>query len=305
MRMSAGSTVLVLAMWVAMNACTLSNTMIVDDVLVETPHGAVFLQHAEDGWFRTAHPFDLSSSVLATVFRGVRVQVSSTETIPWDRVFSDEDTEFLSPLMSTALSKATKRQVVGFRVVHELDGRQETTGGILYVQGRLLHLTLTQYRAQHDRSESGGTAARLHPNPTGLNQQQIKFSPETAKRSSRHEQPDVTVAPPLISLVLDYGALIEGVALPLISIRAQPIRQGKTSLFQQILEPAFPTTGSSTSDERQTPSPDESHTIQVPSSGKDGELDALKEEVRRLQRRLSELEGDTQGTKQPEPWFRY
>ena len=171
-------------MGVVISACAFTTTKVVENVLVETPRGAVFLQHAEDGWFRTAHPFALSPEVLTTVFRGVHVQPASIDAASGSRVFSDEDAEFLSPLMSTALSKATTHQVVGFRVRHDVDGGQETTAGFVYVQGRLLHLTLTHFLARPDRAEPDGRSQKLNPNPMGLDQKQITFRPEAASRSS-------------------------------------------------------------------------------------------------------------------------
>ena len=288
-------------MGLAMGACALTNAKVVDHVLVDTPHGTVFLQNAEDGWFKTAHPFDLSSEVLATVFQGVQVQPSATDTGPGNRVFSDEDSEFLSPLIRAALSKATRRQVVGFRVVHDLAGGLETTGGFLYIQGRLLHLTLTYYRARQDGSGPDVVAPRLHPNPTGLDQQQITFTPESARRSHRHEQPDVIDLPPLASLVLDYEALIEGVALPPGRVRSRPLRSDKASVIQQIAVPMFPVSKAPVSHDRPAPSNDASWTIQPPVAENGSDLETLKEEVRRLQRRLSDLEGNTKRTKQPNP----
>lgn len=301
MHISAVSRLLVCVMSVTIGACAVSNAKVMNDVLVDTPHGTVFLQNAEDGWFKTAHPFDLSPNVLATVFQGVHVRRSATDPGPGNRVFSDEDSEFLSPLMSAALSKATRRQVVGFRVAHDLEGGLETTSGFLYIQGRLLHLTLTHYRARRYRSVVDVATHRLYPNPTGLDQQQITFTPESVRRSHRHEQPDVTVAPPLASLVLDYEALIEGAPSRAASVRAHPIRQKTTSVFQQLMEPAFPINGASVSRDSRTPSMNTRDTTQQPGLGQDDELNALKKEVRRLHRRLSEFEADTQRTKQPEP----
>ncbi|MBX3324928.1 MAG: hypothetical protein U0223_09500 [Nitrospira sp.] len=296
-------TLVATVMGLLLTACTFSQAFtrskVPDEVFVDIPRGAVFFQTGEDGWFRTTHPFDLSSELLAAVFRGIHVQISPTNPDPGERAFSDEDTDLLSPLMSIALSKATKSQVVGFRVLHELDGRQETTGGILYIQGRLLHLTLTHYRARHDDSETGVVIHRLNPNPMELNQSQITFTPEAVRRSSRHEQPDVIDCPSLASLVLDYDALIEGMKLPKISIQAHPIHQEKASLFQQILDSAFPANEVPSFHNRSILSKDVRRTIQVPSSVKEGELKALKEEMRRLQQKLSELEGNAPTPKQP------
>ncbi|MBK8275163.1 MAG: hypothetical protein IPK92_04830 [Nitrospira sp.] len=287
------------ALYLITGACAFAKSRTVDEVLVDNPHGAVFLQKAEDGWFRTAHPFDLSPEVLSTVFQGVGVLVSSTDRATDHRLFSDEEAEFLSTQISAALSKATKSQVVGFRVMHDMEGRQEATGGIFYVQGRLLHLTLTHYRARHEHSERTDKLGRSHSNPTGLAKHQIVFSPESAKRSSRNEQPDVIASPPLASLVLDYEALITESSLSPASVHSRPIRPDKASVFQQIVEPMFPMNGDPASHDGRTILDEASHATLAPAAGKEGEIEALKEEVRILQRRLSQLDGELQKSKKP------
>lgn len=251
--------ILASVMWLVTSACSLIQAKIVDEVLVDGPQGAVLLQKAEDGWFGTAHPLSLSPAVVSSVFQGVQVQTSLIDKAPGERVFSDKDIEFLTPLVRTALSKATKSQVVGFRVLRDTESRQETTGGILYIQGRLLHLTLTHYRAQQEGMGQDGALRRLAPNPTGLEKHQITFSPEAARLSSRNEQPDVTAATPLASLVLDYETLTVGSPRPS-TLNAVPV--------------------------------DENRESQVPVMKKETEteLESLKEEMRQLQRRLDDLD---------------
>lgn len=281
------------------SACVFAKSKSVDEVLVDNPHGAVFLQKAEDGWFRTAHPFDLSPEVLSAVFQGVGVLASSADRTTDHRIFSDEEAEFLGAQISAALSKASKNQVVGFRVVQGMEGRQEATGGIFYVQGRLLHLTLTHYRVRHEHSERTDGWGHSHTNPTGLAKHQIVFSPESAKRSSRNEQPDVIASPPLASLVLDYEALITGSSISPTSVHSHPIRPGKVSIFRQIVEPMFPMNSAPASHDGRTVLDKASQDTLAPVPGKEGELEALKEEVRILQRRLSELDGELQKSKKP------
>ena len=238
---------------------TLLQTNVADEVLVDSPRGAVLLQKAEDGWFKTAHPLSLNPVVLSSVFRGVQVQTSTTGKASPERVFSDEDIEFLTPQIRTALTKADKRQVVGFRVVHGTDAGDAITGGILYVQGRLLHLTFTHYRAQQEGASQDSASRRLIPNPTGLHRGQISFTPEAARRSSRNEQQDVTAATPLASLVLDYETLIAGSVRPS-TPNATPVDENRDS---------------------QAP---------VMKKEKETELESLKEEMRQLQRRLDDLD---------------
>ncbi|MFZ1804726.1 MAG: hypothetical protein WAU05_12435 [Nitrospira sp.] len=246
-------------MWLVTSACSLIQSKIVDEVLVDGPQGAVLLQKAEDGWFGTAHPLSLSPAVVSSVFQGVQVQTSLIDKAPGERVFSDKDIEFLTPLVRTALSKATKSQVVGFRVLHDTESRQETTGGILYIQGRLLHLTLTHYRARQEGTGQDSVLRRLTPNPTGLEKHQITFSPEAARLSSRNEQPDVTAATPLASLVLDYETLTVGSPRPS-TLNAVPVDENRESQ------------------------------VPVMKKEKETELESLKEEMRQLQRRLDDLD---------------
>lgn len=296
-------TLITTIMGLLLTACTFTQSFtqskVPDEVFVDIPRGAVFFQTAEDGWFRTTHPFDLSSELLAAVFRGIHVQISPTNPDPGERVFSDENTEFLSPLMSIALSKATKSQVVRFRVLHELDGSQETTGGILYIQGRLLHLTLTHFRARHEGLGRDVTSQLLTPNPTGLSQQQIRFSPQAATRSSRNEQPNVIATPPLVSLVIDYEALIEMTALPPRAVRSAPLGSDKLSVIRQTMEPIFQPSRTQVSRDPQDSADGISRGVQIPGLEKKDELEALKDEVHRLHRKLLELERNAPTAKQP------
>ena len=209
-------------------ACTwthpFAKSKVKDEVLAESPRGAVFLQKSQDGWFKTAHPLVLSPAMVTAVLRGVQVMSASTGEATAAPVFTDEDSEFLSTLISAALSKAAKSQVVGFRVSRGMDAGNETTGGILYVQGRLLHLTFTHYRAQQEQSDQPGSLPRLVPNPTGLHTRQLTFIPEFAQRTSRNEQPDVIDTPPLASLVIDYGELSTALGLQPTLPQLHPVR---------------------------------------------------------------------------------
>lgn len=252
------------------SACALTNSKIVDEVVVERPRGAVFLQSAEDGWFRTAHPLSLSPAFLASVLREVHVQAAPAGGAEGGPVFSDDETEFLSALMSTALAKAANRQVVGFRVTHDADAGGGTTGGILYVQGRLLHLTFTHYRAQEEWSGLGSTPGRMVTNPTRLDRSQLRFVPASAMQSSRHEQPDITKTPPLASLVIDYETLPYWSAPSI----------GPAGAIQEL--PAVP-----------------ARAIGAAHEMTKAELQRLQKEVRALERRLSELDLQLQKSEKP------
>lgn len=272
-RYSLSASLLACAICLGTSACTLTNSQVVEEVLVESPRGTVFLQNAEDGWFKTAHPLSLSPALLASIFRGVHVQAAPTGRAEGDPVFSNEETEFLSALMSTALSKAAKSQVVGFRVRHDTAAGGGITGGILYVQRRLLHLTFTHYRAQGEQSGLEGVLSQTVQNSTGLDRGQLRFVPESARRSSRHEQPDITKTPPLASLAIDYEALPSWSA---------PLTDQAAATQELSVAPAGALGAA--------------HGI---AKENETELEVLKEEVRALQRRLSELDLQLKNSKKP------
>jgi hypothetical protein len=265
--------ILLAVMCLVISACTLTKAKVVDNVLVESPRGTVFLQSAADGWFRTAHPLSLHPAFLASIFQGVQVKTAPTGRTEGDPVFSNEETKFLSAQMSTALSKAATRQVVGFRVHHEMDAGGGTTGGILYVQGRLLHLTFTHYRAQGEQLNRDSASGRIVQNPTGLDTRHLSFVPESARRSSRNEQPDIIKTLPLASLVIDYAMLPSWMAPP----------TGHAAAAQELHGAPAGDIGAA----------------QVVGRGEETEFEVLQKEMRMLQHRLSELDLQLQNSKKP------
>jgi hypothetical protein len=266
------------------SACATAPSEVVEAILVDSPRGAVFLQRVEDRWFQAAQPLFLSPALLTHVFRGVQVQALQADKATAVRVFSDENIEFLSPLISTALSKATKSQLVGFRVLHGTDAGSEKTAGFLYAQGRSLHLTLTHYRANAGRLDTGAQSDPRLVNPTGLDRSQIGFIPEDAKSSSLNEQPGLVNAPPLATLAIDYELLAERYP-------------DDTPVLHQNAQPIFSANGAATSQGTQAAHSEEIRSVKELVMKNATELDALKDEVRTLQRRLAELDAEAQKTK--------
>ena len=266
------------------SACSTTSPKVEETILVDGPRGSVYLQTVEESWFKSAHPLSLSPGLLTHVFRGIQVQVLPADKTTARRVFSDEDTEFLSPLMSTALSKATKGQLVGFRVHHGTDAGSDSNAGFLYVQGRLLHLALTHYRANAGRLDRGPKPDPQFPNPRGLEQGQIGFIPEDARRSSLNEQPGLVNPPPLATVVIDYELLAE---------RYPDV----TPVTQQDVQPILPAHGAAISHETQAAHAEEIRSLKEDVMKKTTELDVVKEEVRALQHRLADLEVEAQKTK--------
>lgn len=283
------------------SACA-SSPKVVDTIFADGPRGSVSLQSVEDSWFKTAHPVFMSPVLLTHVLRGVQVQMLPDDTTAL-RAFSDKDTEFLSPLMSTALSKAMKGQLVAFRVLRGTDAGSETTGGVLYVQGRLLHLALTHYRASIGRGDPGAHLDRQSRNPRGLEPGQISFVPETARRSSLNEQPDVLNPPPLATLVIDYGMLATGVETSSSAPgQSQSLYLDSPAVMSQDVPPSKQSAnGTVMSHETQAAQTEEMHAVKALVMKQTAELDALKEDMHAMQRRLAELEVEAGNMKKRQP----
>jgi len=250
----------------------------------------VSLQRVEDSWFKTAHPVSVSPLLLTHVLQGVQVQTAPNDQATAVRVFSDEEAAFLSPLMSTALSKATKSQLVAFHVTHDSGLGIEMTGGLLFTRGRILHLWLTHYRANGARNDLGATLDRQTRNPRGLEPRQLRFVPEVVQRSGRNQQPDLIDPPPLATLVIDYTMLAASLNLPSEAVPSQPLYGDGSSrdpLDRQSVrhEHAVPNS------EAVPPSQaEETQALKDVVKEQALELKALKEEMRTLRNRLSEME---------------
>ena len=271
------------------SACATSLT-VEDTVFADGPRGAVLLQRVDDSWFRTAHPVSVGPLLLTHVLRGVHVQPAPDDQTTAVRVFSDEEIAFLSPLMSTALSKATTSQLVAFRVTHDSGPGSDMTGGLLFTRGRLLHLWLTHYRATGVRNGSVVTLDRQVPNPRGLIPRQLRFAPEAAERSGHHQQTDVIDPPPLATLVIDYATLASALNLPSEAAPSQPRSGDEPPRHHATTQPVQPDPGLPTAEAVPPSRAEETQAIKDVVKEQALELEALKEEMRALRRRLSEID---------------
>ncbi|MFO0700004.1 MAG: hypothetical protein U0236_12310 [Nitrospira sp.] len=277
-RLGLGGQFLASVMCLFVSACAMSRTG-EDTVFVDSSRGAVLLQHVDDAWFTTAHPISVNPLLLTHVLSGVQVQPSPDDQSTV-QVFSDEEVAFLSPLMSTALSKSTKNQLVAFRVTHDSGPSSELTGGLLFTRGRLLHLWLTHYRANGARNDSGATQDRQARNPQGLAPHQLHFVPETVQQPSHNQQPDVIDPPPFATLVIDYRHLASHVSLQ--AEAPSPLPSEPQAARPEPSPVGAQGTASSGAEETQA--------LKEVVKEQARELDALKDDMRALRQRLFEMD---------------
>jgi hypothetical protein len=158
--------------------------------IAQNSKGSVYLEEIMDWSFEASHPAVIDQTTIMKIVKGVysaedqngSSRMSAAGSKPM-RVFSDEDAEFLAPLLAQGLSKAKPEQLVGFRVSSSAGSGSEPTAGSMYVHQGAVHLTISKGPA--------GTA----------------FSPESAAR--REQAPPYAAAGKsgVVALVIDYHAV--------------------------------------------------------------------------------------------------
>ncbi|MBI3604294.1 MAG: hypothetical protein HY205_07600 [Nitrospirae bacterium] len=280
-------------------------------IIHQSQKGAVYLEPIANRYLQAAHPISLSADTISRVLRGVLVQgeQSAVESIfetqeKARRAFSNDEVTFLTPLLVTALSRATPSQQIRFRLTHPPRGQSklfsmsesggaaigsseppsygpqfETSTGTLYVYGLSLYLTLTEYRQKPSRPDSINMPNRRPPDTAELDRIEILFTPKSALRPESYQKPGLLGESHLTPIIIDYELLAK---LP----------EPKAPASQ----PASRPPQSSDSDSVKTPA---AITPSLPPPAPSGpgkqvetELEALKEELKTIKKQLAEQEAD-------------
>lgn len=158
--------------------------------LAHNAKGSVYLEEVTDWSFEASHPAVIDQLTITKIVKGLysndgmsgSSRMSAGGSKPM-RIFSDEDAEFLSPLLAQGLSKANPEQLVGFRVSSSAGSGSEPTTGRIYVQKGSIYLTI-------------GRGAK----PTG-------FMPESAARTEPAPTYAAGGALDAMTMIIDYHAL--------------------------------------------------------------------------------------------------
>jgi len=213
--------------WLFFTGCASSPEL--DIVLGKSPRGAVYLERIPDRTFQAAHPIKIGSTTVARVLTGVTVKedqgllrslmAGQPSEMP---AFTEEEVRYLTPLIVDGLARAADDQQVGFRLIQSGSASNhwagagvgssepprplavlETTRGSVYAYGRSLYITLTEYRVRTERADTIYMANRRVPDPTGLMNRSLFFTPESAQRPASYRGKNSTDS----TLVIDYELL--------------------------------------------------------------------------------------------------
>ena len=182
-----------------------STTAPTGKILFEDPRGTVSLQAMADQSIQATQPITLEPTLIAQILKGMTVQdqergiqrllAGRSSPVP---VFSDDQIQFLAPLLAEGLRTAAPTERVAYRVQTTHPGSMlessitETTAGSLYAYGRQLYVTLSQYRYAPTRANLNvnDTAYRMsRPDSSGLRDRILFFTSSAALRSNAFDPP--------------------------------------------------------------------------------------------------------------------
>ena len=168
-------------------------------ILFDSPRGTVSLQTLPDRSFYATHPITLEPDLVAQVLKGMEIQTQEVGIqkmldgiLPPVPAFSEEEIEFLAPLLAQGLRTATATQSVAYRIQNTYEGSKfessttETTAGSLYAYGRQLFVTLSQWRFSGARERLNVRNINYQSvgidYSSGLKSRTLLFSPKAAQR---------------------------------------------------------------------------------------------------------------------------
>jgi len=257
----------------------------------------VFLETVSDSSFQAAHPITLDEVAVANVLRGVHTKEKISMTLLIGkalrsanlgeiRTFYDDDIALLAPPITAALAQAAHNQRVGFRLYSTNfsapagteAGKREATSGYLSADSLSLRVTLTQYRYKPRRVNAAMKEPRMLPDTDGLRDRDVIFVPETALRPESHSNASWLFESNDQTFVVDYHLLAKLLAAPPRPSSVAPTASiPGTQLVQPMPIPAAPT------------------------AVYDAEMQAFREQLKAMQKRLTEQDAELRELKKSPP----
>lgn len=180
--------------------------------IAQSSKGGVHLEEVADWSFEASHPAVIDQTTMMKIVKGLYSDESENGSSKMSaggskpmRTFSDEDAEFLTPLLVQGLSKAKPEQIVAFRVSSSAGSGVEPTTGSLYVQKGSVYFTIAK-----------GAKA------TG-------FAPESVAHAESAPAYAAGGAVGMIAMVIDYHALAKAPMASLPASKPQARSQAAAS----------------------------------------------------------------------------
>ena len=126
-----------------------------ETTLSQNTKGTVYLEEVANWSFDASHPAVIDQLTIAKIVKGLyrEDEMGKSPGMPVGgskpmRIFSDEDAEYLSPLLAQGLSKAKPAQLVGFNISSSAGSGSEPITGSIYVKKGAIYVTIEDGAAQ-------------------------------------------------------------------------------------------------------------------------------------------------------------
>lgn len=254
------------------------------------PQATVYYEEVADWSFEAAHPAELDPSAIKSVLSGLHVDDRSVQGRSADggkpmRVFSDEDVQYLAPLLAHALSQAQPEYVVAFRLSSSAGSGSEPTAGTLYVLDQQLHLTLTSYQGRLGQSETSWFGP-------SSGAKTVHFIPEAAGRLVKAAPTVALGQRDLLTIAVDYTRLGKP-AVPSSAERVASTAEHEKKRPERILLASAESDSQVKSDAPSVSVPDagsrtedELKAAQQAMARKDAKIDQLRRDLESMRRQL-------------------
>jgi hypothetical protein len=263
----------------------------------------VYVKEVADWSFEADHPAQIDQATLLSAIKGVVADEVTKQSMKMPasgskpmRVFSDEDAEFLAPLLAQGLSQAKPEQIVGFTVSPSAGSGEEPVAGTIYASRNSLYLTITPTKSKKVSGFVPSAAARIERAPSYAGQW----------------------APGTLAIIIDHQVLAKGQMPTAIPVAATPepspapampatqvakpiVRQDAPPTAQAVAVSAPAASGAMaaviSNDELLNRKLDELRQARETNKMKDSELAILKREVEWMKRELRERTAELKAAK--------
>jgi hypothetical protein len=254
-KLSCSRWLLLALLCLAGTAC--STTAPTGKILFEDARGSVSLQTISDPLIQASHPINLEPALLAQLLAGLEIHergigphrlvvtgfAGQPSTYP---LFSEDQIQFLAPLLADGLRTATADQSIEYRVVttHEGSNRfqsptTETTTGSLYGYGGQLYVILSQYRYNPMRTNldmNDITYRSQEPlDYSGLRYRTLRFIPKAALQADSPNPPTMEKSTDRF-VAVDYQLLDQAVRAAKTQARSTEALAQEVETLKQELE---------------------------------------------------------------------
>jgi len=243
--------------------------------IAKSNKGSVYVEEVSDWSFEASHPAVIDHATLAKVIKGLYSDPMSAGGGRPMRMFSDEDADFLVPLLAQGLAKARPEQIVGFRVSSSAGSGSEPTTGSIYVHHGEIHVAIAQAR-------------------------DISFTPANLARMEQAPSYAASGIGGATAVVIDYHALAKApmpAALPV--AKAAPKEAPAPTAVSQPMAPQAKAqfVANPAASEFQSPMVDSTDKVKETIAKKDSEINMLRKESEWMKRELRERDEEIKALK--------